>query len=157
MRTRILNTIFNWCRRHDRYRLILDRDGQTPYLERYYLLFRNRPRWFPFNIVLHKILLSDLEDLHDHPWPYATILLKNGYWETTPRGKFWRGAGWATIRPATALHRLELADGMPCWSLFFMGKRCREWGFIRDGEWVEAEQYISDREAHNTAINDHLS
>ena len=30
---------------------------------RYYLLFRKRPKWFPFNIFIHKLLKSDLGDL----------------------------------------------------------------------------------------------
>ena len=148
MKDKILNKIFEWCKRHNRFRLILDRDGKTPYLERYYLLFKDRPVWFPFNIVLHKILRSDLDDLHDHPWPYATIILKGGYWETTLKGRFWRPAGWFTFRKSTSFHKLEIEEGVECWTLFFMGKRCREWGFLRDGvEWVEAEQYLAEREA----------
>ena len=55
-----------------------------------------RLRWFPFNIFLHKILKSDLGDLHDHYWSYFTIILKGGYWETTENGRFWRGPGYGS-------------------------------------------------------------
>ena len=30
-----------------------------PWMERYYLLFRKRPKWFPFNILIHKMLDDD--------------------------------------------------------------------------------------------------
>ena len=49
-----------------------------------------KTKWFPFNILVHKILKSDLGDLHDHYWSYVTIILKGGYWETTENGTFWR-------------------------------------------------------------------
>ena len=55
---------------------------------RYYVLFRKRPKWFPFNILVHKILKEDRGDLHDHYWSYITIILKGGYWETTNKGVF---------------------------------------------------------------------
>ena len=54
-----------------------------PWTARYYLLFRKRPRWFPFNILIHHILDDDHGvGLHNHPFPYMTIILKGGYWET---------------------------------------------------------------------------
>ena len=67
-----------------RKRIVMDRASDEPYLERYYLFLRERDR-FPFNVFLHKFLKSDPDDVHDHPWPYATLILKGGYWEWTPR------------------------------------------------------------------------
>ena len=55
-----------------RKRIVYDRIDNEPYLERYYLFLKDRDR-FPFNIFLHKFLKSDIDDLHDHPWPYATL------------------------------------------------------------------------------------
>ena len=40
---------------------------------------------------------------------YATLILKGGYWEHTPEGKFWRGPGHFRYRKSDDLHRLELA------------------------------------------------
>ena len=116
---------------------------------RYYLFLRDRKR-FPFNLTLHKILVSDLDDLHDHPWSYATLILKGGYFEHTPSGKFWRGPGHFRVCKAQSLHRLELkkdADGneIPCWSLFVMGQKEQDWGFIRNGEWINNEQYLKEK------------
>lgn len=146
MRNGILNFITSWCKKHDRYRIIYDRDGTTPYMERYYLLFKNRPSWFPFNITLHKICLSDLPVLHDHPWPYAALILKGGYIEHTKYRLDARNPGSFRIRGAEQYHWLELPEGQVCWSLFFMGKRRREWGFLKNDEWMQHQEYLDWRE-----------
>lgn len=136
----------NWLKRRGRYRAIYDRSGEHLYMERYYLLFKDRPRWFPFNITLHKVCMSDLPILHDHPWPYATIILKGGYTEHVPDGKYFRGPGHVRFRAAEDLHWLELKDNQPSWSLFFMGKRRRDWGFLNDGIWIESEEYLDQQQ-----------
>ena len=112
----------------NRKRLLLDRgpswpdyDKAEPFMIRYYLLFRKRPKWFPFNILLHKILKSDLGDLHDHYWSYVTIILKGGYWETNENGTFWRGPGYIGFRKASDRHSLKIPDGKPAWTLLLVG------------------------------------
>ena len=30
-------------------------DKAKPWMNRYYLLFRHRPKWFPFNILIHEM------------------------------------------------------------------------------------------------------
>ena len=121
------------------------------YLRRWWILPRNRF----FNIYLHNILRSD-EDraLHDHPWWNVSILLKGGYVEHTPDGKFERKAGNVVFRKATAAHRLQLNhfnefDGrlwiqheMPCWSLFITGPRVREWGFHCPKGWKSWREFL---------------
>lgn len=149
MQTKFLN----WLEKHGRRRVIYDRSNNEPYLIRYYLLFKDRPHWFPFNIVLHKICKSDIPILHDHPWGYATIVLKGGYMEHIPGNgcwyqktdKRWRGTGHIRFRSAKDLHWLEISNGTPCWTLFFMGKRCRDWGFLKDGEWIESEKFLAQQ------------
>ena len=87
----------------NRKRIILDRgpswpdyDKAEPFVVRYYLLFRNRPKWFPFNILVHKLLKSDLGDLHDHYWSYITIILKVGIGRLRKKVLFGGGlAMWA--------------------------------------------------------------
>jgi len=111
-----------------RKRLLLDRgpswpdyDKAEPFMVRYYLLFRRRPKWFPFNILIHKILKSDLGDLHDHYWSYITVILKGGYWETNENGTFWRGAGYVGFRKASDRHSLRIPEGKSAWTLLFVG------------------------------------
>ena len=131
-----------------RRRVITDRDGKVPYLIRYYLFLKERKN-FPFNITLHKVLVSDEPTLHDHPWSWGAIILSGGYWEHTPEGKFWRGPGHIRFRSAKDLLWLELAkdendNNIPCWSLFFMGKKAQSWGFVKDGKWIDNKDYLKD-------------
>ena len=111
-----------------RKRVILDRgpswpdyDKAEPFMIRYYVLFRKRPKWFPFNILVHKILKEDRGDLHDNYWSYITIILKGGYWETTNKGKFWRSPGYIGFRSADHLHRVDLKPNTNTMTLFIPG------------------------------------
>ena len=111
-----------------RKRVILDRgpswpdyDKAEPFMIRYYVLFRKRPKWFPFNILVHKILKEDRGDLHDHYWSYITIILRGGYWETTNKGKFWRPPGYIGFRSADHLHRVDLKPNTNTMTLFIPG------------------------------------
>ena len=138
----------------DRKRTIYDRTGNIPYLIRWYIFLKDR-KSFPFNITMHKVLVSDEPQLHDHPWDWGALILKGGYWEHTPEGKFWRGPGSIRFRKAEDLHWLELAkdkDGnnIPCWSIFYMGKKKKDWGFMVDGNWVQHELYLQQTDPkHN--------
>ena len=142
----------------DRYRLIPDRRTGENYMHRYYLLFKDRKR-FPFNLTLHKIVKSDDPILHDHPWPYLTIILKGGYYEHTPLfsndGKLigelsqWRGPGSVIYRKAKEFHWLELEEGKPATTLFFMGPQQRDWGFLVNRtktktQWIQWENYLNN-------------
>ena len=140
--------------RWDRKRIVLDRVSDEPYLERYYVFLRDRER-FPFNVFLHKFLKSDPDDVHDHPWPYATLILKGGYWEWIPQfsdkgeklGELahWRKPGHFRISKATSYHRIELDPGVDCWTLFMPGPKQRDWGFLVKNVWVQWEQYLKQR------------
>jgi len=135
-----------------RKRVILDRQSDEPYLERYYLFLKDRKR-FPFNVFLHKFLKSDPDDVHDHPWGYATLILKGGYYEWLPQfnskgEKFselqvWRGPGHFRISGANSYHRIELDPSVECWTMFMPGPQKREWGFWFKNKWVQHEQYMA--------------
>ena len=130
-----------------RRRVITERDSDVPYLIRYYIFLKDR-KYFPFNITLHKVLVSDEPTLHDHPWSYATFIIAGGYWENTPQGRYWRGPGHFRYRKANDLHWLELerdakGNEKPCWSLFFMGRKAGAWGFIRNGIWIHNKDYLA--------------
>jgi len=140
---RLINMILGLLERLDRKRIILDANNE-PYLTRYYLFLKDR-KWFPFNIFLHKFHRSDPDDLHDHPWPFITFILKGGYWEHTPTGKHWRSAGTIRMASSDQLHRIELDPNIDVWTLFFVGPRLKEWGFIKEGQWVQHEKYLAER------------
>ena len=121
--------ILEFLEKIGRKRIIYDRGpshsefiNAKPWMERYYLLFRKRPKWFPFNIFIHKILDDDHgEGVHNHMCPYITIILKGGYWETTIKGKFWRPQGYIGFRSADHLHRVDLEPNTDTITIFIPG------------------------------------
>jgi hypothetical protein len=144
----------NWLDSLGRKRIVMDRINNEPYLERYYLFLKDRT-WFPFNIFLHRFLKSDPDDVHDHPWPYATIILKGGYYEWIPQfndknekiGEIahWCKPGHFRTCSATSYHRIELDPNIECWTLFMPGPQQREWGFLVKNKWIQNEQYLTER------------
>ena len=157
---KVTDKILNWLEKHDRKRIIMDRESAEPYLERYYVFLKDRKK-FPFNIFVHKFLKSDPDDVHDHPWPYATLILKGGYWEWIPvfdsqgkkftEYKQWRGPGHFRICSPTSYHRIELDPNVTAWTLFMPGPQKREWGFLVNNKWIHNERYLEARreQAHN--------
>jgi hypothetical protein len=135
-----------------RHRIIMDRQSSEPLLERYYVFLKDRT-WFPFNIFVHKFCKSDPDDVHDHPWPYFTLILKGGYYEWIPQFnpdgtknceiRKWRGPGHCRICSPKSYHRIELVDGITAWTLFMPGPHKREWGFLVDNKWVHNEDYLT--------------
>jgi hypothetical protein len=141
-----------------RKRVIMDRVCDEPYLERYYLFLKERDR-FPFNVFLHKFLKGDPDDVHDHPWPYATLILKGGYYEWLPQFaqqgrksgeiRHWRGPGHFRVCSPNSYHRIELRPGVTAWTLFMPGPHRREWGFLTGKDpkinWEHHESYLTRR------------
>ena len=150
----------NLLDRLGRKRIVMDRQSDEPYLERYYLFLKDRDR-FPFNVFLHKFLKGDPDDVHDHPWPYATLILKGGYYEWLPqfdsKGNkiaemcVWRGPGSFRICSANSYHRIELDPSVTAWTLFMPGPKKQDWGFLVNNKWIQHEQYLKERyeQAHN--------
>ena len=121
--------ILNLLEKVGRKKTVLDRgpshpmfNKAKPWMNRYYVLFRNRPKWFPFNILIHEMLDNDHGDgVHNHLCPYITIILKDGYWETTKKGKFWRTPGYIGFRSANHFHRVDLKPGTKPLTIFIPG------------------------------------
>jgi hypothetical protein len=145
--------------RWNRHRVIMDRVNGEPYLERYYVFLKDRNR-FPFNIFVHKFLKSDPDDVHDHPWPYFTVILKGGYWEWIPvfntHGAkiheycVWRRPGSFRFARANTYHRIELDPDVECWTLFMPGVKQRDWGFLVKDRWVQWQEYLNMRKSQST-------
>lgn len=135
----VLTDMFlGWLERRGSFRMI-ERDGK-PYLGRY-IIAR-----FPGKraIYLHQFWTSDPDDVHDHPWPNMSIILSGGYREHYHDGTYVdrRPLSW-TMRDATTLHRIEVAEGTEgtAWTLFITGKRKRQWGFLTKDGWQPANEY----------------
>jgi hypothetical protein len=135
------------------------------YLCRWHIIPHNR--WF--NVYLHWFNQSD-EDraLHDHPRWNMSWILEGEYYEVTPGPGFFtskkdaygnvtypvindteslkyeiKKSGFKnrTIRQATQAHRILLLDEKPVWTLFFVGKWVREWGFFCPKGWVDNDTF----------------
>jgi hypothetical protein len=150
---KIKDLSLDWLDQLDRKRVIMDRQCNEPLLTRYYLFLKDRT-WFPFNIFLHKFHKGDPGDVHDHPWPYATLILKGGYYEYTPNfkngrmvgeTKHWRGPGHWRICSSNSYHRIELVPGVTAWTLFMPGPQRQEWGFLVNNKWIHNDKYLEDR------------
>jgi hypothetical protein len=143
--------VLNWLEGHDRKRIIMDRQCDEPLLTRYYLFLKDRKR-FPFNIFLHKFHKGDPGDVHDHPWPYFTLILAGGYYEWVLSGnteiRKWRGAGHFRFCSANSYHRIELKEGVTPWTLFMPGPQTREWGFLVNNKWIHNDSYLENRKQH---------
>ena len=145
---KIKDLSLNWLERHDRKRVIMDRQCNEPLLTRYYLFLKERKN-FPFNVFLHKFHKGDPGDVHDHPWPYFTLILKGGYYEwvlgKNCEVRKWRGPGHFRFCSANSYHRIELKEGVTPWTLFMPGPQTREWGFLVKDKWIHNDNYLEER------------
>ena len=146
---------------------IIYREDGVPYLMRRYLIKTRL-----FQIVIHNILQSDNDCLHDHPWNFVSIILKGGYWEGTTAEQVlkgeelrhfnelynghtyykWYGRFRILFRKAEWKHMLKLEQehsyrtysvDKPCTTLVIMFKRRREWGFFTKSGWLHWSKYKS--------------
>ncbi|MDS1141758.1 hypothetical protein RE432_15055 [Pusillimonas sp. SM2304] len=106
-------------------------DGDTPYLERYYV-----GTFLGVRFYLHQFVGSDPDrGLHDHPWPWAfSIILAGSYLEETRSGK--KEVRWFNTLVGDSFHRVVLKERygrtLPVWTLFaHRAKRVKRWGFMR--------------------------
>lgn len=148
-------------------------DGELPYLCRWWLIPRN-----PIcNVYLHHFLRSDDDRaLHDHPWPSVSLMLRGRLreWTFAERSLHVREvqrdidvvlgsaqagpllvdeeiqAGALRFRGPRFAHRLELAAGEDCWTLFVTGPVVRAWGFWCEGvRWVHWTIFTDTRDGRS--------
>lgn len=122
--------------------------ADTPYMRRWWVIPRNR--WF--NIYLHQFLRSDDDRaLHDHPWFNVSILLRGRYVEHSIRAggvghAVERHTGAVKFRAPWSAHRVEIAEGEECWTLFVTGPVQREWGFHCTRGWRPWREFVDARD-----------
>ncbi len=137
-----------------RYKVIGGCEDPLPMLVRYRLF--DTPCG---SLNVHCFLRGDHDRaVHDHPFAYTTLILSGGYVEHTPvcnrRGEplfnadgtpitvpTRRRAGDLLRRPALWAHRVELIDGTPAWTLIWIGRKSREWGFYTALAWLPWRTY----------------
>lgn len=125
------------------------------------LLFLDRFGWECRwgGIFIHHIAAPDPgQDLHSHPWPFGSFILKGGYSEErlsshnvaltvahcSPKGqrgflqerKRW---SWKLFR-LTDCHTITEVHG-DTWTLLFRGPKQQEWGFMTPNGFVSHHDY----------------
>ncbi len=118
--------------------ILADKESQT-YLVRYTLF---TCPWF--SIKLHKILLSDDDCMHDHPWSFISIILKGGYYELTPTSGKWYRPGSILWRPQPWIHKLVIPECKSATTLVITFKKVRQWGFVTPSGWKVWYSYIRE-------------
>jgi hypothetical protein len=128
--------IWDWIQKH-----ILGRSdiysGGVLYMRRW----RVGPKWF-LGLRLHHIVRSDADpELHDHPFSFATLILRGGYTEQLADGTRTRhGPGSVLFRSAEVLHRLDLDK--PAWTVVLRGPIRRSWGFMTRIGWMPWQRFV---------------
>jgi hypothetical protein len=126
-----------------------DRVIGTGYLERWYLIPRNRV----LNIYVHRFTGDDDDRaLHDHPWVSLSWCLRGRMYEHVKMRQYkhamvaycrWIVPGCWTYRSAKHAHRLE-TFGQTCWTLFITGPGIRRWGFHCPNGWVHWRKFTDE-------------
>lgn len=103
-------------------------------------------RWF--GVYLHHIAGPDPGlDLHDHPWPFVSLILRGSYrelWAETRsvharRFRTWR-AGTVHYLGLHEAHRIVAAEP-GTWTLCVRGRKRPTWGFYVPAGWVAHSEY----------------
>jgi hypothetical protein len=129
-------------------------DGRT-YLDRLRVV---QTPWF--GVYLHRLGVPDPGlDLHDHPWPFLSLILCGGYVEEAaptrlapafariagrwPRGvvRSWRAGTVHRLR-LTECHRITALYRSPTWTLILVGRRQQSWGFYPSTGFVDHSEYV---------------
>lgn len=128
-----------------------DADGGC-FLTRWRLIDRDR-----FGLYLHHVSGPDPGlDLHDHPWPFGTLILRGSYLEDyatrslAPDRRRWRVRGWGVgsfhWMPLGIAHRISVVKP-GTWTLVVVGEKVRPWGFFLPssgmdrGGWCDFREY----------------
>lgn len=115
-------------------------DGdRLAYLQRWHVL----PKMLAGGTNIHRILRSDKDVPHDHPWDNTTYVLDGEMIDEALDGtRTLLKPGDIFHRKAEDAHRLILEPGMIVTTMFFFGERRRDWGFhCPGGRWIHWREF----------------
>lgn len=106
-------------------------------------------------IYLHQFVNADVRTFHDHPWNFVSVILRGGYVEATPPtsegvgldrtatlgGFTTKWAGSFNRKRATDLHYIADLLRTPTWTLIFVGRRQRVWGYVDEAGWTAFNEH----------------
>lgn len=108
-------------------------------------------------LLVHRLDAPDPGlDMHDHPWPFVSIVLRGGYFEEfdavpLDRDQWWPRPGrvqsrrhrrWSVHKmPLRVSHRIAAVEPGTV-TLVVRGRKVRDWGFYQpDRGWVDWREY----------------
>ena len=148
---RMLYKVSAYCRCR-----VINGPDEQPYLERYHLM--RLP--FGYRVYLHRFVASDPgRGLHNHPWKHALSLLLCGSYQETRmlRADSNHALQQRELRPGRlnfisgdVFHRINLAQGSECWSLFVHAPKASDWGFIQQHGYQRG--YQGGYQDHNEVV-----
>jgi len=115
-------------------------DGQGDLYMRRWWLCRNR--WF--EVRVHHIVSPDPgRDMHDHPWPFRTFILRGWYLEQRSNwgAPTMRNEGDTYAMDAHDRHRISRVGFGGAWSLFITRGPRDTWGFYTPKGYVDHNEY----------------
>lgn len=113
--------------------------GDRWYMQRWWFL-----RLGHLQIRVHHIQLADIgRDMHDHPWPFRTFVLRGGYLEKRETtGSALRLAGHTAVMGRGEFHRIAKVSPGGAWTLFVTRGPRKGWGFKQpSGAVIPHEEY----------------
>lgn len=105
-------------------------DPDVLYLTRWRLI---QTPWF--GIYLHRLGGPDPRPtLHDHPWPFVSLILRGGYVESR-LDPMTRDVRQHTVTRLNFMglqgaHSIRRLFRTPTWTLLLVGRRVRTWGYL---------------------------
>jgi hypothetical protein len=109
-------------------------DG-TVFMTRYTLLKRES-----FSLKVHRFRRSD-EEMHDHPWPFLSLIIWRSYTEETPSGSITRRFLSLRYRKALWAHKVCVEKGKDAWTICVAFKAVRDWGFLTREGWIQHDDH----------------
>lgn len=107
-------------------------------------------------VYIHRLNKPDPRPtLHDHPWPFLSLVLRGGYCEEFAAGSSDRASPVAERRerswPAGSVHRMRKTDAhtitslrrSPTWTLVLAGRRRSDpsWGYRDESGWTPWDEH----------------
>lgn len=119
-------------------------DPSVTYLRRLRIL---QTPWF--GVYLHWIYLPDRDrDLHDHPWPFTSVVLRGGYTEEVMQPRVYKSVSVKKTHGRFSAHVMHLDQAHQITriesgtvTLVLVGKRSRTWGFWTGDGFVPWHDY----------------
>ena len=105
-----------------------------------------------FGVYVHFIYREDLDPVpHDHPWWFASLVLRGGYFEElherTGSGSL-RGVSWkrGSLHRFPLHHAHRIVHVLPgTTTLVLVGPKARAWGFYDGPRWIDYRDALGIR------------